>query len=207
MKKDLLDVSAPAQNKSTTLGEVLGLSIAAACFATAGASSAYAQEEIVLPTVNVETTEEAPAAPAAPRRTTNTRRAAAPAAPQTCTPEFAGTPVCAAEEAAKAQAAAEAAAAAQASAGKNPFADPDAPFKADTLSNSKLPGEIIDTPRSVTAITKEVLDTTGTTSVREIARSTPGISLGFGEGGNSYGDNLYIRGFKSTNDIYLDGVP
>ncbi|MEY8880861.1 TonB-dependent receptor [Donghicola sp. XS_ASV15] len=210
MKKDLLTVSAPEQSKSSTLGEVLGLSIAAACFATAGASSAYAQEEIVLPTVNVETTEETPAAPAAPRRTTNTRRAAAPAAPQTCTPEFAGTPVCAAQEAAEAQAAAEAAAAAQAaaqaSAGTNPYADPDAPFKADTLSNSKLPGEIIDTPRTVTAITKEVLDTTGTTSVREIARSTPGISLGFGEGGNSYGDNLYIRGFKSTNDLYLDGV-
>ena len=211
MKEDILSVPArtPAR-KSTTIGDMLGASLAAACFATAGASSAYAQNEIVLPTVNVETTEEAPAAPATPRRTTNTRRAAAPAAPQTCTPELAGTPVCAAQEAAEAQAAAEAAAAARAealaSAGTNPFADPDAPFKADTLSNSKLPGQILDTPRTVTAITKEVLDTTGTTSVREIARSTPGISLGFGEGGNSYGDNLYIRGFKANNDIYLDGV-
>ena len=42
--------------------------------------------------------------------------------------------------------------------------------------------------------------------MREIARSTPGISLGFGEGGNSFGDNIYIRGFKANNDVYTDGV-
>lgn len=212
MKEDIRGSRTLASaRRTTTLGDVFGASLAAACFVTVGTSGVRAQE-IVLPTVNVETTEEVVAKPVAPARTQTVRRTAtpAPAAPQVCTPDFAGTPVCAAEEAAEAQAqaAAEAAARAeaQANAGKNPFADPDAPFKANTLSNSKLSGPVLDTPRSVTAITKEVLETTGTTSVRQIARSTPGISLGFGEGGNSYGDNLYIRGFKANNDIYLDGV-
>lgn len=68
-----------------------------------------------------------------------------------------------------------------------------------------MAGPLEDNPRTVTAITQEALETTGTTSVRELARSTPGISLGFGEGGNSFGDNIYIRGFKANNDTYTDG--
>ncbi|WP_245848497.1 TonB-dependent receptor [Actibacterium ureilyticum] len=164
---------------------------------------------IVLPTVEVETTEApapAPRAAATPRRNATAPQRTVQA-PQVCTPELAGTPVCAEQEAAE-RAAAEAAAAAEARAraGTNPNADPDAPFKADRLTNSKLPGEVKDIPRTVTAITQETLETTGTTSIRELARSTPGISLGFGEGGSSFGDNIYIRGFKANNDIYVDGV-
>lgn len=192
-----------AQHRSTKLMTT--------CAATLLAGAVNAQEAdtgvIVLPTVDVLTTAEAPT-PAAPtpRSATPTRRAA-PAAPQVCTPELAGTPVCAAQEAAAAaEAAAAVEAARQARAGTNPNADPNAPFKADRLTQGVLQGEIKDMPRSVTAITKEALETTHTTSVREIARQTPGMSLGFGEGGNAYGDNIYIRGFKANNDVYVDGV-
>ncbi|MEC7668545.1 MAG: TonB-dependent receptor plug domain-containing protein, partial [Pseudomonadota bacterium] len=179
--------------------------LATACAVSLLAGSVAAQDAtdgvIVLPTVDVQTTEAPAPAPVrsapAPRRTTVARQA--PAAPQVCTPELAGTPVCAAEEAAEAERlAAEAAAAEaarQASAGTNPNADPDAPFKINTLTNSKLIGDVADMPRTVTAISKETLETTQTTSIREIARHTPGMSLGFGEGGNAYGDNIYIRGF------------
>lgn len=190
--------------------------LATACAVSLLAGSVAAQDAtdgvIVLPTVDVQTTEAPAPAPVrstpAPRRTTVARQA--PAAPQVCTPELAGTPVCAAEEAAEAERlAAEAAAAEaarQASAGTNPNADPDAPFKINTLTNSKLIGDVADMPRTVTAISKETLETTQTTSIREIARHTPGMSLGFGEGGNAYGDNIYIRGFKANNDVYVDGV-
>ncbi|WP_420567586.1 TonB-dependent receptor [Thalassovita sp.] len=168
----------------------LGASLTAACFATS-VTSAAAQDAlpIVLPTVEVETTAEQPSGRA--DQAAAQRRAAAEAA---------------AAETARQEAEAAALAEAKAHAGSSSFADPDAPFKANTLSNSRLAGETRDIARSVTAITQEVLETTGTTSVREIARSTPGLSLGFGEGGNSFGDNLYIRGFKANNDIYQDGI-
>lgn len=176
---------------------LVGLTAAAACFA----GTAYAEDQtgaVVLPTVDIETTEAPARAPApaqsAPLRTTTSR------APQVCTPALAGTPVCAAEEAAAAEATR------RARAGTNPNADPDAPFKADRLTNSRVIGEVLDAPRSITTVTSEVLNTTNTTSVRELARTTPGISLGFGEGGNAYGDNIYIRGFKANNDVYVDGV-
>ncbi|MFT7046727.1 MAG: catecholate siderophore receptor [Celeribacter sp.] len=197
-----------ARSRRTALRSTLiGGSLTAACLV----GQAYAQDVdgpvIVLPTVDVETT----AVPAAaPRAAASPRRAAAPAAPLTCTPELAGTPICAPQEAAEAAAeqarAAAAYAEAKASAGSNPNADPDAPFKADGLTNSKLSGPVADTPRTITAVTQEVIEATGTTSIRQLARSTPGISLGFGEGGNSFGDNIYVRGFKANNDVYVDGV-
>ncbi|WP_394152154.1 TonB-dependent receptor [Loktanella salsilacus] len=194
-----------------------GTSLAAMCVAGVASAQATDSDIFVLPTVDVETTEAAPApAPAvqAPRQAAAPRPVAAPVAPQVCTPELTGQPVCAAQDAARAQAAADAQAAAtaaaeaaaKANAGNSPYADPDAGLRAQTLSNSKLPGEVRDMPRTVTAVTKETLETTGTTSVRELARTTPGISLGFGEGGNAFGDNLYIRGFKANNDVYVDGV-
>lgn len=187
----------------------LGMSLVTVCALSFGADGASAQEAdvIVLPTVDVETSaapETAPRQASAPRTVVRTRQPAQAAPqPQVCTPELSGTPICSEEDAA---AAAIATAQAKARAGSSPYADPDAPFKGDRSANSRLPGDILDTPRSVTAITQEVLETTGTTSVRELARTTPGISLGFGEGGNAFGDNLYIRGFKANNDIYADGI-
>ncbi|WP_295512207.1 TonB-dependent receptor [uncultured Sulfitobacter sp.] len=178
---------------------------------TTGAS-AQDTDLIILPTVEVETTEEARPVRKPAKSKPAPRRAAKPrvAAPAVCTPALAGTAVCAPQEAAEREAqelaAATALAAAKAAAGGSSYADPNSPFKANSLANSRMPGPLKDTPRTVTAITQEVLETTGTTSVREIARSTPGISLGFGEGGNSFGDNIYIRGFKANNDVYTDGV-
>ena len=199
-------VSGPAPGSLSTMQTALGASLTAACFATTMASGASAQEAdtIVLPTVEVETT-------AVAKKPVKRSRPAQPRPPEVCTPELTGTPICAAEDAAAAEAArleaeAIARAEARARAGGSQYADPDAPFKADRLANSRLQGETKDIARTVTAITQEVLETTGTTSVREIARTTPGLSLGFGEGGNSFGDNLYIRGFKANNDIYQDGI-
>lgn len=228
MKKSLRTRSAvgrtPAALDPLTSGTAyrptLAPTLATACAAALMGTQATAQDSdsgvIMLPTVDVQTAETPPPAPRrsapAPRRTAAPARRA-PAAPQVCTPALAGTPVCAEQEAAEAaaaQAAAETAAQAEAArlaaAGSNPGADPDAPFKVDRLTNSRLPGEIASMPRTVTAVTKEVLETSNTTSVRQLARSTPGMSLGFGEGGNAYGDNIYIRGFKANNDIYVDGV-
>ena len=88
----------------------------------------------------------------------------------------------------------------------NPYADPAAPYKADRLSSSKFTEPILDTPRTVTVLTKEVLEDQKSTTLREIGRSTAGVTLGSGEGGNAFGDRFFIRGFDARNDIFVDGV-
>lgn len=88
----------------------------------------------------------------------------------------------------------------------NPSANPQAPYKVETSSNDKLTEPVRDTPRSVTIIPKEVLADTGATSFRDVARSTPGVTLATGEGGNAYGDRVFIRGYEARNDVYIDGM-
>jgi catecholate siderophore receptor len=90
--------------------------------------------------------------------------------------------------------------------GANPYADPDAPYKADRLSSSKFPEPVLNTPRTTTILTKEALEDKNATTLREIARSTAGVTLGSGEGGNAFGDRFFIRGFDARNDVFVDGV-
>jgi catecholate siderophore receptor len=87
----------------------------------------------------------------------------------------------------------------------NPNADPDAPWKVDRSGNAKLTEPLADTPRSITAIPRTVIDDLGALSVRDLVRTQPGITLGTGEGGNAFGDRVFIRGFEARNDIYIDG--
>src|SRR6202012_3284068 len=37
-------------------------------------------------------------------------------------------------------------------------------------------------------------------------RSTAGVTLGTGEGGNAFGDRFFIRGYDARNDIFIDGM-
>ena len=39
-----------------------------------------------------------------------------------------------------------------------------------------------------------------------MARTTAGVTLGTGEGGNAFGDRFFIRGFDARNDIFVDGI-
>jgi len=95
---------------------------------------------------------------------------------------------------------------AQAAPGANPYADPAAPYKVDRLSSSKFTEPLLNTPRTVTVLSKEVLEDKNATTVREIARTTAGVTLGSGEGGNAFGDRFFIRGFDARNDVFVDGV-
>ena len=94
----------------------------------------------------------------------------------------------------------------QNAANSNPYADPAAPYKADRLSSSKFTEPVINTPRSETIITKEALEDKNATSLRDLTRSTAGVTLGTGEGGNAFGDRFFIRGFDARNDVFVDGV-
>ena len=88
----------------------------------------------------------------------------------------------------------------------SPYVDPVAPYKVDESGSAKIIEPLADTPKTITAVSKEVLEDKAVTSVRELARQTPGVVLGFAEGGNAFGDSLYIRGFNARGDIFVDGM-
>ncbi len=88
----------------------------------------------------------------------------------------------------------------------NPNANPNAPYKVEKSQNDKFTEELRDTPKTVVAIPKEVIEDLGANSFREVVRSTPGLTLGTGEGGNAFGDRIFIRGFEARNDVYIDGL-
>ena len=88
----------------------------------------------------------------------------------------------------------------------SPYVDPVAPYKVQQSGSSKITEPLADTPKTITAISKKVMDNKALTSVREVARQTPGVTLGFAEGGNAFGDSLYIRGFNARGDIFVDGM-
>jgi len=88
----------------------------------------------------------------------------------------------------------------------NPNANPDAPYKVEKSQNDKLTERLLDTPKSVVVIPKEVIEAIGANSIRDVVRTTPGVTLGTGEGGNAFGDRIFIRGFEARNDVYIDGL-
>jgi len=90
---------------------------------------------------------------------------------------------------------------------RDPYADPAAPYKGDRLQASgKFPEPILNTPKSVTVLTKDILEDKNATSLKSAILSTAGVTLGTGEGGNAFGDRFFIRGFDARNDIFIDGV-
>src|SRR5690606_30505251 len=70
----------------------------------------------------------------------------------------------------------------------------------------KAVAPLIDTPRSIVVIDKQVIKETGSATLVEALRTVPGITFGAAEGGNPIGDRPFIRGFDSQGSTYLDGV-
>src|ERR1700674_2542005 len=90
---------------------------------------------------------------------------------------------------------------------RNPYADAAAPYKVDRLQASgKFPEPLLNTPKTVTVLSKEILEDKNATTLKQAVLSTAGVTLGTGEGGNAFGDRFFIRGFDARNDIFLDGV-
>ena len=90
--------------------------------------------------------------------------------------------------------------------GADPYADPVAPYKADRLSSDKFAEPVLNTARTETILTQEALEDKDATTLRDVLRSTAGVTLGSGEGGNAFGDRFFIRGFDARNDVFIDGV-
>ena len=89
---------------------------------------------------------------------------------------------------------------------EHPYADPSAPYKTDRSASEKFTEPLLDTPKSVVVISEQAIADSGALSFRDLMRTQPGVTLGTGEGGNAFGDRIFIRGFDARNDVYVDGV-
>lgn len=74
------------------------------------------------------------------------------------------------------------------------------------LSSPKYTEPLRDIPQTITVIPKEVIEQQGATTLRDVLRNVPGLTMTAGEGGAPAGDNLTLRGFSARNDIFVDGV-
>ncbi len=72
--------------------------------------------------------------------------------------------------------------------------------------NVKFTEPLLDTPKTVTVIPRQLIEDRGATSLKDVLRTVPGISLGGGEGGVAISDRPFIRGFDSRGDISIDGI-
>src|ERR1700722_3894188 len=87
------------------------------------------------------------------------------------------------------------------------YADPAAPYKGDRVQASgKFPEPLLNTPKTVTVLTKDIIEDKKATTLKQAILRTPGVTLGTGEGGNAFGDRFFIRGFDARNDVFIDGV-
>ncbi|WP_269620308.1 TonB-dependent receptor [Zhongshania sp. BJYM1] len=80
------------------------------------------------------------------------------------------------------------------------------PYKAEKASSPQYTQKLADTPKTITVVPEQVLRDQAVSSLRDALRNVSGITMQAGEGGAAAGDNLSIRGFDATNDLYVDGV-
>src|SRR5690606_23196064 len=80
---------------------------------------------------------------------------------------------------------------------------PSETYKVDHAASPKFTAPLLDTPKTVTVITQELIEERGATSLMDVLRTTPGITMASGEGGTPVGDRPFIRGFESSTDIMI----
>jgi catecholate siderophore receptor len=73
-------------------------------------------------------------------------------------------------------------------------------------NNQKATAPLQDTPQTINVITEEEIEDRGLTSVQDVLRTTPGVTLAAGEGGVAYGTSPVIRGYDSNSAITIDGL-
>jgi catecholate siderophore receptor len=83
----------------------------------------------------------------------------------------------------------------------------DVPYKAEKSASSKLTQPLVDTPKTVQVLKKEMLKEQGAASLMEALRNTSGITMQLGENGNTAaGDTFQMRGFTAQTSTFVDGV-
>ena len=74
------------------------------------------------------------------------------------------------------------------------------------LASPRYTEPLRDIPQTISIIPKEVIEQQGATTLTDVLRNVPGMTIVAGEGGAPAGDNLTLRGNSARNDIFVDGV-
>ena len=75
------------------------------------------------------------------------------------------------------------------------------------VSSPKFTVPLVDTPQTISVVSSDIFNAQGATNLSEVLRNTPGITFAAGEGGNvASGDSFFMRGFDTSNSIFIDGV-
>ena len=88
----------------------------------------------------------------------------------------------------------------------NPYAEPDAPYKAKYSGDERHQRPLAEVPANISVLTKTQIEDSGYSDLREILDAQPGITLGTGENGNAFGDRYIIRGQEARSDVFVDGM-
>lgn len=76
----------------------------------------------------------------------------------------------------------------------------------ERASSPKYTVPLRDVPQSITIVPQRVMEAQGTTTLRDVIRNVPGLTVNAGEGGATPGDNFNLRGFTARGDVFVDGV-
>ena len=74
------------------------------------------------------------------------------------------------------------------------------------LASPRYTESLRDIPQTISVIPKEIIAQQGATTLTDVLRNVPGLTIVAGEGGAPAGDNLTLRGNSARNDIFVDGV-
>ncbi|MGD8323370.1 MAG: TonB-dependent receptor, partial [Gammaproteobacteria bacterium] len=79
-------------------------------------------------------------------------------------------------------------------------------YSTDRSTSVKYTQRLLDTPRTLSLITEDLLRDRNADTLQDGLRAVSGITLAAGEGGTPTGDQMFIRGFSARNDIMINGV-
>lgn len=81
-------------------------------------------------------------------------------------------------------------------------------YRVDNVSSPKFTQPLLDTPQTISVISKDLISQQGATTLTEALRNTPGVGTFYvGENGSTTtGDGIYLRGFDTSGSIFVDGV-
>jgi catecholate siderophore receptor len=79
-------------------------------------------------------------------------------------------------------------------------------YKVEHSGDIRRQAELFDIPQTLTVLTKDQIDESGRSDLKEILSSQAGVTLGTGENGNAFGDRYVIRGHEARSDVFVDGL-
>lgn len=83
----------------------------------------------------------------------------------------------------------------------------DSPLQTKQLPSYKFVAPLLDTPRSITVISNELIKERNATTFADALRTVPGITFLNGDAAaNPSADRPVIRGFEARNSIFVDGM-